>query len=68
MKIYASTEYVEESIDQKIVQADWNQNDSSLSSYIQNRPMGYTEAIVAKGTYVFTVDHLYGSKFRCALD
>ena len=53
---YPSEKAVVEYVNEKVVQSDYNQNDSTASDYIKNRPFYEISNIIFQGDVTFTKD------------
>ena len=53
---YPSEKAVVEYVNEKVVQSDYNQNDSTASDYIKNRPFYENSNIIFQGDVTFTKD------------
>lgn len=57
---YPSEKAVVEYVNEKVVQSDYNQNDSTASDYIKNRPFYENSNIIFQGDITFTKDGEFG--------
>ena len=57
---YPSEKAVVEYVNEKVIQSDYNQNDSTASDYIKNRPFYENSNIIFQGDVTFTKDGEFG--------